>query len=402
MPEPSPPVDTGQLILIFGGVGFASSLTTRALDPLLADVATDFGATAGRVALLASAFALPYALIQPVIGPVGDALGKQRVVVACTTALAVALLGCAFAPSLPALFAARVAAGLAAGGIMPLAMATFGDAVPLARRQVAMSRFLAWAIAGQVAGGALSGLAAGQVGWRGVMAACALAAMVGSAVLWRNGRRLPQQPASRVDPVMALRRYREILGNPFAWPLYVGVAVEGALVFGMFPFLAALLLARGVGGTMEAGLSLSGFGLGGFAYTALAPWLLRRLGQPTMFRLGGVTAATGLLGVAAANGVWLLVAASLLLGLGFFTMHNSIQVRVTELTSRARGSALSMHTFSFFIGQSLGPAIFGALQGGFGAVPALASCAAGLALLGSWLGSRRPPPAAPSRDVNTA
>jgi MFS family permease len=29
------------------------------------------------VALLATAFAVPFALVQPVLGPVGDALGKR-------------------------------------------------------------------------------------------------------------------------------------------------------------------------------------------------------------------------------------------------------------------------------------------------------------------------------------
>ncbi len=402
MSEHAPPVDTARLILVFGVTAFASALTLRALDPLLVGVAAEFEATAGRVALLASAFALPYALIQPVLGPVGDALGKRRVIVACALVLAMALLGCALAPSLPALFAGRVIAGLAAGGIMPLVLATFGDAVPLAQRQVAMSRILAWAIGGQVAGGALAGLAAGYVGWRGVMAVCALAALAGGLVLWRDRRRAPERPAVRVDPVTALLRYREILGNPAAWPLFSGVAVEGALVFGMFPFLAVLLLARGVGGTAEAGLSLGCFGIGGFAYAALAPWLLRRFGQANMLRLGGGTAAAGLLGVAAADGVWALVAASLLLGLGYFTMHNSIQVRVTELSPTARGSAVALHAFSFFMGQSLGPAIFGLLQGSFGPVPALATCAAGTALLGLWLGSRPPPAPTPIRELNAA
>ena len=401
MSDTPPPVNTGRLVVVFGAVAFASALTLRALDPLLVGVAAEFRVSAGEVALLASAFALPYALIQPVLGPVGDAVGKRRVVVICALVLALALVGCALAPTLPALFAGRMIAGLAAGGIMPLALATFGDAVPLAQRQVAMSRFLAWAIGGQIAGGAMAGLVADDLGWRGVMAVCALAAAVGGLVLWRDGRRMAERPPSRLDPAMAVRRYGEILRSRAAWPLFSGVAIEGALVFGVFPFLAALLHARGVGGTAEAGLSLGGFGLGGFAYTALAPWLLRRFGQANMLRLGGATAAAGLLGIAAANDVWVLVAASLVLGLGYFTMHNSIQVRVTELAPNARGSAVALHAFSFFMGQSLGPAIFGALQAAFGPEAALSVCAAGVLALGAWLGSRRQP-APPIRDQNAA
>ncbi|SUE63438.1 hypothetical protein [Roseomonas gilardii] len=59
----------GHLVFVLGLAGFSSALTTRALDPLLVGVAADFNTSVERTALLASAFALPYALIQPILGP---------------------------------------------------------------------------------------------------------------------------------------------------------------------------------------------------------------------------------------------------------------------------------------------------------------------------------------------
>ncbi|MFC0409919.1 MFS transporter [Roseomonas elaeocarpi] len=376
---------TARLVLVFGLAGFASALTTRALDPLLLSVAADFSASTERVALLASAYALPYALIQPLLGPVGDALGKRRVIVVCALLLTAALLLGAFANSLPLLFASRILAGLAAGGITPLALATFGDAVPMAQRQVAMSRFMACAIGGQVAGGALSGLFAGVLGWRGVLAACALATLLAGLVLRWDARRAPDPARGRLDPSLALLRYREILTNPLALRLFGGVAVEGLLVFGIFPFLAAILALRGIGGTAEAGLALGAFGLGGFGYAALAPLLVRGIGQENMMRLGGACAAAGLILVAIAPALAVVVLATLVLGLGYFMLHNSIQVRVTEVAPLARGSAVALHAFSFFMGQSLGPALFALAQTGFGTVPTLAASAVGLVVLGFWL-----------------
>ena len=35
-------------------------------------------------------------------------------------------------------------------------------------------------------------------------------------------------------------------------------------------------------------------------------------------------------------------------------IHNAIQTRATELSQQFRGSAVSLHAFSFFTGQSLG------------------------------------------------
>ncbi|UFN47214.1 MFS transporter [Roseomonas sp. OT10] len=384
------PASTGRLVFVLGLAGFSTALTTRALDPLLIGVAADFSTSIEHVALLASAYALPYALIQPLLGPVGDALGKRRIILLCCVLLTLSLLACAGAPGLGFLFLARIAAGATSGGVTPLALASFGDAVPLAQRQVAMSRFLAWAIGGQVAGGVLAGLIGGAVGWRGMMLLCALASLTAALVLWRDGAAAPEPQARRLDPGLALQRYREILRNPAAPPLYIGVAIEGALTFGVFPFLAALLERRGIGGIVEAGLALGVFGLGGFAYAALAGRLVAGIGQARMLILGGILAGAGLTLLAAAGHVGLVILATFVTGLGYFMMHNSIQVRVTELSPTARGSAVALHAFSFFLGQSLGPILFGMAQQAIGAAPSLLASAGGMVVLGFWLGSRRP------------
>jgi predicted MFS family arabinose efflux permease len=169
------------------------------------------------------------------------------------------------------------------------------------------------------------------------------------------------------------------------------VAAEGLLVFSMFPFLAALLALRGLGGTAEAGMALGIFGLGGFAYASLAPLLVRGIGQANMMRLGGVLAGCGLMLVALAGALPVVLAGTLLLGLGYFMLHNSIQVRVTEVAPKARGSAMALHACSFFLGQSLGPAVLGVAQARVGTLPSLAVCAAGIVLVGFWLAHARRP-----------
>ena len=46
-------------------------------------------------------------------------------------------------------------------------------------------------------------------------------------------------------------------------------------------------------------------------------------------------------------------------GLGFYLLHGSIQVHVTELAPNARGAAASLHSCFFFLGQAIGPVIYG-------------------------------------------
>jgi MFS family permease len=106
----------GRLIALLALAVFSGALVTRLTDPLVTVLARDLGGTAARTALLASAFALPFALIQPVLGPVGDALGKRRVILIAVGLLAILLAACAAAPDLGSLTILRALTGLAAGG----------------------------------------------------------------------------------------------------------------------------------------------------------------------------------------------------------------------------------------------------------------------------------------------
>src|SRR4051812_30317907 len=65
------------------------------------------------------------------------------------------------------------------------------------------------------------------------------------------------------------------------------------------------------------------------------------------------------------------------LGFGFFLLHNSVQTEVTELAPSARASSFSLHAFSFFMGQALGPMVYGLTLPFIGAT---ASCVFGAAV----------------------
>lgn len=367
-----------RLVIIFGLGGFAQSLTSRVLDPLVPMVAGEFGVTVDVVALIATAYALPYALIQPVLGPFGDAFGKRRIILGCMVSVIVALVACALAPTLEMLFVARVASGLAAGGVFPLTLALLSDAVGMERRQVALSRFLAFAILGQVAGGAMAPLVEPLVGWRGVLWVSAAVTTAGLGVLIAGGPVQETRSVGRFDLAAVLQRYRMILRSPVARLCYGAVAVEGVLIFGLFPFLADVLLDRGHGGPAEAGTAIGLFGAGGLVYAATAGWLLASIGPQRMLWGGAVLAAIGLAVAGLAPSAAVLIAAFLLQGFGFFMVHNSIQTRVTEVAPASRGSAVALHAFFFFVGHSLGPPFYLAAIGGLGATGAMLVGSAGM------------------------
>jgi MFS transporter, DHA1 family, inner membrane transport protein len=127
-------------------VVFAQTLFTRAVEPVIPMIAADLAIDVNTAALLSSAFTFPYALVQPVLGVTGDFFGKTRVMNLCLLVVAVSALICAVATSFSLLVAMRIAAGLVAGGVFPVAMALIGDLVPVDQRQVAIGRLLGVAL----------------------------------------------------------------------------------------------------------------------------------------------------------------------------------------------------------------------------------------------------------------
>ena len=345
------------LILILATSGFASTFSGRAVEPMVGVIARDLSSTPQTIALLSAAFALPYAFIQPILGPVGDALGKERVMKVALAVLFLALACSIFAPNPSTLFTLRIIAGAAAGGSIPLSLALIGDRVEMAQRQVALSRYMVAVIVGQLAGSSLAGLLAECVGWRGVftlstiMVALALTATI---IGFRGA-----VPGGQFDLRSALLRYRDILSNPRALTLFSLVFVEAIAIFGIFPYVAPLLEERGGGGAAEAGFALGGFAIGGLVFSALIGWMLKRLGIGRILMGGGFSAGVALV-LLGLGGDWKLDAAAMLfLGLGFYMLHNTFQAQVTEVAPGARASAVALHAFSFFCGQALGVVLMG-------------------------------------------
>jgi MFS family permease len=385
----TPPVDarrTRRLLLVLGLACLAANLAGRALDPLVGVLAAEFATSPATIALLSTAFALPYALVQPALGPIGDSIGKRRVIRVCLLVLGGALAGAALAPDLGTLAVLRMLAGAAAGGTFPLCIAIIGDRLRLEDRQVALSRILVAGLTGAAAGALLSAALEPLIGWRGVSLLCAVAALAAAVPMRAEpGVREAGRPVNLAE---ALIRYRHLWSLPAARILYGSVFLEGVLIFGMFPFIAPLLAERALGGAPEAGFAVAAFAAGGFVFAAIVPALLRRGGQRATLGVGGIVAALGLTAQGLAPAAWVLILGCLLVGLGFYLMHSAIQTRVTEVAPMARGSAVAMHSFCFFLGQSLGPAAMGAGRALLGPDLALLVAAVGIAALGVRLSRR--------------
>jgi predicted MFS family arabinose efflux permease len=379
---------------------FAASLSARALDPVLPHVAEDFSISIATAAGFAAVFAFTFAIIQPVLGATADMFGKARLMIICLVLLGLANVLGAMATSFPELFATRILAGIGSGGVFPIALGLTSDLVGPEKRQLAIGRTLMGSMSGNLLGASFSGLIGDYMGWRGVLAilgALVVLAAIAVAAGFR-GADLKHPPRTSLS---ALRHgYRTIFTNPNARICYPAVFIEGCCVLGLFPFIAAFLFELGETSLSIAGIVIAGFAVGGLFYTMTISRFLPRIGVKGMMLAGAVMVAVQLVAVAMGP-QWKVQALSLLfMGWGFYMIHGCLQVFASELSVEARATALSLHSFFFFMGQTLGPIAYGFGIQHAGKVPTLLTAAAIMVALGfvcaGLLRQTRPADARPS------
>jgi predicted MFS family arabinose efflux permease len=361
---------------------FAASLSARSLDPVLPHLADEFGVSIAAAASLASVFAFTFAIVQPVLGAAADLFGKARLMIGCLVLLGIASILGAMSTSFSLLFATRILAGIGSGGVFPIALGLTSDLVGPEKRQVAIGRTLAGAMTGNLLGASASGLIGDFLGWRGVLAVLGgLVVLVSIAVAAGfRGAALKHPPRTNLS---ALKHgYRTIFTNPNARICYSAVFVEGCCVLGLFPFVASFLFESGETSLSVAGIVIAGFAVGGLFYTFTVSRFLPRLGVKGMM-IAGATLVGLQLAVIAFGPDWKIQAISLLfMGWGFYMIHGCLQVFASELSVEARATALSLHSFFFFMGQTVGPIAYGFGIQNVGKSPTLLTSAVVMIALG--------------------
>jgi predicted MFS family arabinose efflux permease len=345
-------------INIIAIANFAASLSARALDPVLPHVADEFSISITAAASFAAVFAFTFAVIQPVLGAAADMLGKVRLMIACLVVLGFANMLGAMAGSFPLLLATRILAGIGSGGVFPVALSLTSDLVGPEKRQVAIGRTLAGSMTGNLLGASFSGVVGDFLGWRGVLAILGLlvvAASVAVAAGFR-GKAITHPPKTNLR--MLRHGYRTIFTNPNAL-CYAAVFIEGCCVLGLFPYLASFLFDLGEKSLSIAGIVIAGFALGGLFYTLTVSRFLPRLGVNGMMITGAALVGIQLAALAFGPGWKIQVTCLLLMGWGFYMIHGCLQVFASELSVEARATALSLHSFFFFMGQTVGPIAYG-------------------------------------------
>lgn len=132
------------------------TLLQSLIIPVLPLIQDHFGTTQNTTTWVLTAYLLSASICTPLLGRIGDAVGKKRMMVVVLVALSVGSLMAALAPSIGWLLVARVVQGLG-GGVLPLSFGIIRDEFDDARRGRALSIIAALAGVGFGVGIVLGG-----------------------------------------------------------------------------------------------------------------------------------------------------------------------------------------------------------------------------------------------------
>ena len=369
---------------------FTSMASMRVCDPMLVALAAEFHVSVGEASQVVSGFALAYGTLQLFYGPLGDRIGKLRVINVAVLACAVFSAFTALATDLHWLVLARAAMGASAAGIIPLSMAWLGDQVSYERRQETLAHLMSATVTGMMAGQWFGGWAAETLGWRSAFAVLSLLFATACGLLFfrtaTQRRAVPIQTEGSYWQ-QALASLGLLRDARVRWVLTV-TALEGAMAFGTLAFVPSQVVQHFHLSAAVAGGMMALYGIGGLVYSQMARRWLGWFGERGLARLGSQLVAAGLLLLAWGMHPLLAALGCLAAGLGFYMLHNTLQTQATQMAPHARGSAVTLFACLLFFGQSTGVLLVAQTVDHGGLEWAYTVSALGMVLLGAMIARR--------------
>ncbi len=407
------------LIIVYLALGGLSYAVLQSLvAPALGTIGRDLGTTTSGASWVLTAYLLSAAVLTPILGRLGDMVGKRRVLIVVLAILLVGAVLAALAPSLGVLIAARALQG-AAGAVLPLSIGIVRDELPKERVSVTIGLLSAvfgiGAGVGIVAAGpivqalswhwlfwlpaalvvvALLGVVfgmpespvrkAGRLDLAGTaIVAVALVSLLlaiseGETWGWGDGKTVGLLAVGAValvvfvlvelrvaSPLIDVRLFR-IRG---VWTAHVVALVFGFAMFGTFVLVPTLLqlpkiVGYGFGQTVSAaGLFLLPTVLAMIVAGPVAGILVRRVGPKPPMLVGGLSVTAAFVLPAASHAqLWQVVVSGVLTGVGIgLALAATSNAIIESVPAEQTGEAISANTVVRTIGSSVGTAVIAAL-----------------------------------------
>jgi len=363
-PAPRIPADVWVLV----AAAFAVAIGYGLVAPVLPQFARSFDVSVAAASVVVSAFAFFRLVFAPAGGVLVDRLGERWVYMTGLLVVAVSTLATGLAQSYWQLLVFRGLGGLGSTMFTISAMALLVRiSPPEARGRISglyATAFLVGNIGGPVLGGLLAGFGTRVPFF--VYAASLLVATAVVAVFLRGGRRRAPDDPTSTQPVLELS---EALRDSGYRAALVSSFVNGWTSFGVrvaiIPLFAAATFDAGAG---IAGTALASFAVGTASVVAAAGRLSDRFGRRPLVIAGLLVSGSATFVLGWCDTVPLLVATSVVAGMGAGVLNPAQQAAVADVVGadRAGGKVLATFQMASDSGAILGPIVVGLAVDRFG------------------------------------
>ena len=150
--------------VLAAGAGFFAMMQSL-ISPVLSTIQHDLHTSQSTVTWVLTAYLLSASIFTPILGRIGDMVGKERMLVVTLIGLAVGCLLAAIAPNIGVLIIARLIQGIG-GAVFPLSFGIIRDEFPAARMSSAIGAMSAVIAVGGGLGVVLAGPIVAALGYR--------------------------------------------------------------------------------------------------------------------------------------------------------------------------------------------------------------------------------------------
>ncbi len=348
---------------------FAASAQVIIVSPILPDIEAALRVDQSHLGWLVTAYAAMLGVFSLAAGPVSDRVGRRRILLWGSMAMAVTLLLHGLATNFASLLVMRGLSGAAGGLLSGAAVAYVGDYFPYERRGWANGWVMSGIAVGQILGVSAGKWLAAHLGYQWPFLSFGLVMVVAVVLVWRS---VPQpsvvRAAEKVTFAGALRSYGKLVREPAP----AAAMVTYLLMFsgiGLFVPYFPLWLERVVGLSSFDIVLL--FLVGGSANMITGPFaghLSDRIGRKPLVVLSCVLFGLALLAVPyLVTGVVTAIVFFALVMMTVAMRMSPLQALITALVpDQQRGQMMSAAIATGQGGMAIGAAVAGLLYGRYG------------------------------------
>lgn len=363
----------GRTVFLLGIMAFLAQGDNYAAAPMIIEISKELNIELSRAAVSVTAYMLPFGLFTLLYGPLGDKIGKAKVLKTCAflTAIFSALGAVVF--NLSSLITVRALNGMFAAGTFPVTMALIGDLYGKDPKAVqnALGRVMGMMFLGGAVAPAIGGLLSHLGSWRLVYLAYGIAEIIVAILMLK----VIQVPATESMNGKTGNPYKIAFSNKRLLATVSLLILVGFAALGSFTYTGDYVQSKTGYNILIIGLILSCYGLGTVIGGRQSGTIREKVGN-TIFLIAGMVGFAAWSVMGWWNHTALLCLSLFVYGFCFIMIQPALVATAQQLIPKFRGVAMSLSSFCMMIGGAIGTSLNGKIikTSGYPLMYVIAAC----------------------------